>query len=84
MVEMGKYDNHLLEDYTEEEFKQMDTFIDHDRDMTFSYAAVKQLEGKYLVQNRVTGEIYESAQFAIFWLPRACSRTTRVKRACNT
>ena len=34
MVEMGKYDNHLLEDYTEEEFKQMDTFIDHDRDMT--------------------------------------------------
>ncbi|UMX91549.1 hypothetical protein MJ581_12925 [Escherichia coli] len=48
MVEMGKYDNHLLEDYTEEEFKQMDTFIDHDRDMTFSYAAVKQLEGKYL------------------------------------
>ncbi|WP_284346524.1 ribonucleotide reductase N-terminal alpha domain-containing protein, partial [Escherichia coli] len=32
-------------------------------DMTFSYAAVKQLEGKYLVQNRVTGEIYESAQF---------------------
>ncbi|NYS35199.1 ribonucleotide-diphosphate reductase subunit alpha, partial [Streptococcus danieliae] len=57
MVEMGKYDNHLLEDYTEEEFKQMDTFIDHDRDMTFSYAAVKQLEGKYLVQNRVTGEI---------------------------
>lgn len=62
MVEMGKYDNHLLEDYTEEEFKQMDTFIDHDRDMTFSYAAVKQLEGKYLVQNRVTGEIYECKQ----------------------
>ncbi len=61
MVELGKYDNHLLEDYTEEEFKQMDSFIVHDRDMTFSYAAVKQLEGKYLVQNRVTGEIYESA-----------------------
>ena len=34
----------------------MDTFIDHDRD-DLSYAAVKQLEGKYLVQNRVTGEI---------------------------
>lgn len=84
MVEMGKYDNHLLEDYTEEEFKQMDTFIDHDRDMTFSYAAVKQLEGKYLVQNRVTGEIYEAPSSFIFWLPRACSRTTRVKRACNT
>ncbi|MGU0015734.1 hypothetical protein ACVXG9_06835 [Escherichia coli] len=80
---MGKSDNHLLEDY-EEEFKQIDTFIDHDRDMTFSYAAVKQLEGKYLVQNRVTGEIFRAPSSFIFLLPRACSRTTRVKRACNT
>ncbi|MEX3020028.1 class 1a ribonucleoside-diphosphate reductase subunit alpha [Kluyvera sp. STS39-E] len=71
MVNLGKYDNHLLEDYTEEEFKQMDSFIAHDRDMTFSYAAVKQLEGKYLVQNRVTGEIYESAQF-LYILVAAC------------
>ncbi len=63
MVDMGKYDKHLLEDYTAEEFEQMDSFIDHWRDMNFSYAAVKQLEGKYLAQNRVTGEIYESAQF---------------------
>ncbi len=71
MVELGKYDHHLLEDYTEEEFKQMDGFIDHWRDMNFSYAAVKQLEGKYLVQNRVTGEIYESAQF-LYILVAAC------------
>ncbi len=71
MVEMGKYDNHLLEDYTEEEFKQMDTFIDHDRDMTFSYAAVKQLEGEISGTNRVTGEIYESAQF-LYILVAAC------------
>ncbi len=60
---MGKYDPALLADYTREEWDEMDGFIDHWRDMTFSYAAVKQLEGKYLVQNRVTGEIYESAQF---------------------
>ena len=71
MVKKGKYDTHLLEDYTEEEFKQMDSFIVHDRDMSFSYAAVKQLEGKYLVQNRVTGEIYESAQF-LYILVAAC------------
>ncbi|WP_368541795.1 class 1a ribonucleoside-diphosphate reductase subunit alpha [Enterobacter soli] len=71
MVELGKYDTHLLEDYTEEEFKQMDGFIDHWRDMNFSYAAVKQLEGKYLVQNRVTGAIYESAQF-LYILVAAC------------
>jgi ribonucleoside-diphosphate reductase alpha chain len=49
----------------------MDNFIDHWRDMNFSYAAVKQLEGKYLVQNRVTGEIYESAQF-LYILVAAC------------
>ncbi|MTD28667.1 class 1a ribonucleoside-diphosphate reductase subunit alpha [Erwinia sorbitola] len=71
MVEMGKYDRHLLEDYSAEEFELMDGFIDHWRDMNFSYAAVKQLEGKYLVQNRVSGEIYESAQF-LYILVAAC------------
>ncbi|CAI1871174.1 class 1a ribonucleoside-diphosphate reductase subunit alpha [Serratia proteamaculans] len=71
MVEMGKYDKHLLEDYSSEEFEQMESFIDHWRDMNFSYAAVKQLEGKYLVQNRVSGEIYESAQF-LYILVAAC------------
>ncbi|WJV63711.1 class 1a ribonucleoside-diphosphate reductase subunit alpha [Pectobacteriaceae bacterium CE70] len=71
MVGLGKYDHHLLEDYTPEEFTQMNMFIDHWRDMNFSYAAVKQLEGKYLVQNRVTGDIYESAQF-LYLLVAAC------------
>lgn len=63
LVRIGKYDASLLVDYSREEWDEMDTYLDHWRDMTFSYAAVKQLEGKYLVQNRVTGEIYESAQF---------------------
>lgn len=71
LVEAGRYDKHLLIDYSEDEFNQMDQFIDHWRDMTFSYAAVKQLEGKYLVQNRVNGEIYESAQF-LYILVAAC------------
>ena len=71
LVDQGKYDRHLLEDYTAEEFAQMEDCIDHSRDMNFSYAAVKQLEGKYLVQNRVTGEIYESAQF-LYVLVAAC------------
>lgn len=71
LVSAGKYDEHLLNDYSEAEFKQMESFIDHSRDMNFSYAAVKQLEGKYLVQNRVTGEIYESAQF-LYVLVAAC------------
>ncbi|MBQ4809831.1 ribonucleoside-diphosphate reductase subunit alpha [Pseudoalteromonas luteoviolacea] len=63
LVEEKRYDEHLLKDYTREELNELNEYIDHSRDMTFSYAAVKQLEGKYLVQNRVTGEIYESAQF---------------------
>lgn len=71
LIKIGKYDQHLLDDYNEAEFNQMDTFIDHWRDMNFSYAAVKQLEGKYLVQNRITGEIYESAQF-LYILTAAC------------
>ncbi|XQW86615.1 class 1a ribonucleoside-diphosphate reductase subunit alpha [Thalassotalea piscium] len=71
MVNTGKYDQHLLQDYTQAEFEQMEQFLDHNRDLTFSYAAVKQLEGKYLVQNRVTGEIYESAQF-LYLLVAAC------------
>ncbi|MEI8706592.1 class 1a ribonucleoside-diphosphate reductase subunit alpha [Pseudoalteromonas sp. B62] len=63
MVEDKRYDAHLLVDYTEQELDELDAYLDHSRDLNFSYAAVKQLEGKYLVQNRVTGEIYESAQF---------------------
>ena len=63
LVKEKRYDEALLRDYTEAEFDAMDAFIDHGRDLTFSYAAVKQLQGKYLVQDRITGRIYESAQF---------------------
>ncbi|MCZ8500700.1 ribonucleoside-diphosphate reductase subunit alpha [Vibrio lentus] len=71
LVDMGKYDSHLMEDYTKAEFEELDAYIDHKRDLNFSYAAVKQLEGKYFVQNRVTKEIYESAQF-LYILVAAC------------
>lgn len=63
LVGLGKYDKHLLSDYSREEFDTLNGYIDHWRDLNFSYAAVKQLEGKYLVQNRVTKKIYESPQF---------------------
>ena len=71
MVDMKRYDEHLLADYSEAEFETMNDFLDHGRDLNFSYAAVKQLEGKYLVQNRVTGDVYESAQF-LYLLVAAC------------
>ena len=63
LTEAGKYDRHIIADYSREEFNELNAYIDHSRDMTFSYAAVKQLEGKYLVQNRVTRQIYETPQF---------------------
>ncbi len=71
LIDMGKYDQHILEDYTKEELDELDAYLDHKRDLDFSYAAVKQLEGKYFVQNRVSGEIYESAQF-LYILVSAC------------
>ena len=62
LTDLGIYDKDILIKYNSKEFKELNDYIDHWRDMNFSYAAVKQLEGKYLVQNRVTGDIYESPQ----------------------
>ncbi|MCJ8339523.1 MAG: ribonucleoside-diphosphate reductase subunit alpha [Pseudomonadales bacterium] len=78
MVEAGRYDKHIIEDYSVEEFAELQQYLDHSRDMSFSYAAVKQLEGKYLVQNRVTGEIYESPQI-LYMLVAACLFATYPK-----
>ena len=94
LVASGRYDAHLLEDYSQEEFEELDKHLRHERDMLFAYAAIKQLEGKYLVQNRVTGEIFESPQF-LYMLVAAClfsrypkaTRLDYVKRfydACST
>ncbi|MFJ3463458.1 class 1a ribonucleoside-diphosphate reductase subunit alpha [Achromobacter spanius] len=63
LTDLGKYDADLLKRYSREEFDALDLHIEHGRDMNFSYAAVKQLEGKYLIQNRVTKRVYESPQF---------------------
>ena len=67
----GRYDPHLLQDYTRAEFDELGAHLDHWRDMNFSYGAVKQLEGKYLIQNRVTKRIYESPQF-LYMLVAMC------------
>ena len=63
-VEEGWYDPALLEDYTQEEWNELNNFIKHDRDENFTYAAMEQFRGKYLVQNRVTNEIKETPQVA--------------------
>ena len=62
-VEKGIYDSAILDLYTKEEFAKLESFIDHDRDYLFTYAGLRQVTDKYLVQDRSTGEIYESPQF---------------------
>jgi ribonucleoside-diphosphate reductase alpha chain len=63
-VEEGWYDPALLEDYTQEEWNELNNCVKHDRDENFTYAAMEQFRGKYLVQNRVTNEIKETPQVA--------------------
>ena len=62
-IKQGVYDAGILSKYTEEEFNIMDGFLDHDRDFLFTYAGIRQVSDKYLVQCRSTGEVYETPQF---------------------
>jgi ribonucleoside-diphosphate reductase alpha chain len=64
VVDIGFYDKAILDYYDESEWKALDAFIDHDRDFEMTYAAMEQLRGKYLVKNRVTGDIFETPQMA--------------------
>jgi ribonucleoside-diphosphate reductase alpha chain len=63
-VEAGFYDTGLLAAYTEEEWTTLDSYIKHERDENFTYVAMEQWRGKYLVQNRVTSDIFETPQVA--------------------
>ena len=61
-VERGVYDKDILEKYTEDEINELNDYIKHDRDDSFTYAGMEQFRGKYLVQDRRTKEIYETPQ----------------------
>ena len=61
-IERGVYDAEILNKYSEEEFQELNNYIKHDRDDTFTYAGMEQFRGKYLVQDRRTKELYESPQ----------------------
>jgi ribonucleoside-diphosphate reductase alpha chain len=63
-VESGFYDDGLLAAYSTEEWEKLNSYIHHERDENFTYAAMEQWRGKYLVQNRVTTEIFETPQMA--------------------
>ena len=62
-VSKGVYDDTILDKYSEQEWEILNSYIDHDRDYLFTYAGIRQVTDKYLVQDRSTGEIYETPQF---------------------
>jgi len=62
-VDAKVYDNEILQKYTREELDTIGQWIDHGRDFLFTYAGLRQVVDKYLVQDRSTGEVYELPQF---------------------
>jgi len=62
-VSKGIYDGNILSSYTDEEWSKINGFIDHGRDFLFTYAGLRQVVDKYLVQDRSTGNIYETPQY---------------------
>lgn len=63
-IDDGFYDSEFTNLYTKDEINQLQTYIKHERDEDLTYAAMEQFRGKYLVQNRATGKIYETPQVA--------------------
>ncbi len=59
----GVYDAEILNNYTEEELNRLGTYIHHNRDYLFTYAGLRQVVDKYLVQDRSSGKVYETPQF---------------------
>ena len=62
-IKKGVYDAEIANLYTDEEFDKLQSFIDHDRDFLFTYAGLRQVVDKYLVQDRSSGALYETPQF---------------------
>ena len=57
------YDRDIFTKYSQEEIEKVETFIDHDRDFLFTYAGLRQVVDKYLVQDRSVGKVHETPQF---------------------
>ena len=63
-IDLGFYDAEFTQKYTKAEIDDLNAYIDHSRDNNLTYAAMEQFRGKYLVQNRASGKIYETPQVA--------------------
>ena len=63
-VDLGHYDPEFFDKYTKSEIDQLNSYIKHARDEDIAYVGMEQFRGKYLVQNRVTGQVFETPQIA--------------------
>ena len=57
------YDKDIFNYYSKEEIEKVGGWVDHQRDLLFTYAGLRQVVDKYLVQDRSTGDVYETPQF---------------------
>ncbi len=62
-INYNVYDERLITYYSDEEWDKLDSYMKHDRDLLFTYAGLRQVVDKYLVQDRSTGQLYESPQY---------------------
>ena len=62
-VTAGVYDSGILDKYSDEEWNKINSWIDHDRDYLFTYAGLRQIVDKYLVQDRSSNEVFETPQY---------------------
>ena len=62
-IEIGVYDKELIGYYDDDEWSKLNSYLNHNRDLMFAYAGLRQVVDKYLVQDRSTGKLYESPQF---------------------
>ena len=79
-IDKGVYDKEILVWYTEEELEEMNSYIKHERDYLFSYAGLRQVVDKYLVQDRSTGEIFETPQFMYMMIAATLFRNYDIER----
>ena len=63
VVDLGLYDKEIFTNYQRKDFDRMENWISHNRDYDFTYAGLRQVIDKYLVQDRSTNVVYETPQF---------------------
>ena len=82
-IKLGVYDKEIIKWYNENELDQMNGLIKHERDYLFSYAGMRQVIDKYLVQDRSNGAIYETPQFMYMMIAATLFRNYPKERRMN-